>query len=73
MSQRESRVVVLFEDKAHKSFLLERVERLKLTPVRFELCRDSTGVLRNLGPEVRALRARNYQITAARAELARVQ
>lgn len=61
MSPREVRVVILFEDKAHKSFLIKLVDRLKLTPVRFEPCRDSTGVLRSLGPEVSALRAKNYQ------------
>jgi hypothetical protein len=61
MSRREVRVVVLFEDKAHKSFMMRLVDRLKLTPVRFEPCRDSTGVLRSLGPEVNALRAKSYQ------------
>jgi hypothetical protein len=61
MSRPEARVVVLYEDKAHGSFLRRLVERLNLTPVRFQLCRDSTGVLRSLGQEVNALRSKNYQ------------
>lgn len=61
MPRGEVRVVVLFEDKAHRSFLMRLVEHLGLKPVRYEPCRDSTGVLRKLGPEVKAFRVKNYQ------------
>jgi hypothetical protein len=61
MSRGEVRVIVLFEDKAHRSFMMRLVDRLALTPVRYVPCRDSTGVLRSLGEEVNALRAKNYQ------------
>lgn len=61
MSRPEARVVVLFEGKADKSFLTRLVERLRLTPVRFENCHNNAGVLRRLVEEVDSLRARNFQ------------
>jgi hypothetical protein len=61
MPRREVRVVVLYEDKAHDSFLRKLVKNLRLEPVRFEKCVDSTGVLRRLATEVDALRAEKHQ------------
>lgn len=61
MARREVRVVVLYEDRAHDSFLRRLVKKLQLEPVRFEKCGDSTGVLRSLGREVDALRAEKHQ------------
>jgi len=61
MPRPEVRIVVLYEDRAHDSFLRKLVKKLHLDPVRFEKCRDSTGVLRSLGREIDALRAEKHQ------------
>ncbi|HVJ90997.1 MAG TPA: hypothetical protein VM580_14435 [Labilithrix sp.] len=58
---REVRVVVLFEDSAHSKFIRRLVARLKLVPVRFIPCRDSTGVLRAMVDEVNVLREKRHQ------------
>lgn len=61
MSRPEVRVVVVYEDDAHHSFMRRLVERLNLNPVRYERCVDSTGVLNRLRLEVTALRAKKHQ------------
>jgi len=61
MSRPEVRVIVIYEDRAHDSFLRKLVKKLRLEPVRFEKCGDSTGVLRRLGREVDALRSEKHQ------------
>lgn len=61
MSRDEVRIVVLYEDKAHDSFLRRLVKHLGLRPVRFEKCGDSSSVLARLGREVSELRAKKYQ------------
>jgi hypothetical protein len=61
MRRADVRVVVLYEDKEQKCFLLRLAERLHLDPVRWRHCRNNVGVLQSLGEEVDALRGRNYQ------------
>lgn len=61
MSRPEVRVVVLYEDNEHHSFLRRLVHVLGLKPVRFERCVDSSGVLRALAREVDVLRQRKHQ------------
>lgn len=62
MSRPEVRLVVLYEDRAHDSFLRRF---FKKHPghgrVRFERCVDSSGVLKRLGAEVDALRSQKHQ------------
>ncbi|WP_437785726.1 hypothetical protein [Sorangium sp. So ce1097] len=61
MSRPEVRLVVLYEDRVHDSFLRRF---FKKHPghgrVRFEKCVDSSGVLKRLGAEVDALRSQKH-------------
>jgi hypothetical protein len=61
MSRPEARVIVLYEDNTHDSFMRRLVERLRWKPVRFVRCGDSAGVLKSLGREVDGLRERRDQ------------
>lgn len=61
MARPEVRVLVLYEDAAHESFMRRLVERLKLKPVRFVNGRNCHGVLGSLGKELDALRAKKHQ------------
>lgn len=56
MARDEVRVVVLFEDAAHRSFLTRLVDHLGLRPVRFVLCVDCNGVMRQFAAELAAMR-----------------
>ncbi|WP_437960633.1 hypothetical protein WME76_13950 [Sorangium sp. So ce119] len=62
MPHPEVRLIVLYEDRAHDSFLRRF---FKKHPghgrVRFEKCVDSSGVLKRLGAEVDALRSQKHQ------------
>jgi hypothetical protein len=61
MRHREVRTVILHEDQAQRSFLRHLVKRLGINPERYVPCRNNVGVLQQLGQEVDALRARNFQ------------
>ncbi|WP_437563490.1 hypothetical protein [Sorangium sp. So ce542] len=62
MSRPEVRLVVLYEDKVHDSFLRRLFKkRPGHGRVRFEKCVDSSGVLGRLGREVDALRSQKHQ------------
>lgn len=61
MSRPDVRVVVLYEDEVHDSFLRKLVKHLRIEPVRFQKCGDSTGVLLRVGSEVDALRSQKHQ------------
>ncbi len=62
MPRDEVRVIVLFEDAAQRSFLYRLVEHLGLKPVRYVLCVDCTGVLRQFELELAETRPRmRYQ------------
>jgi len=61
MSRREVRVVILYEDKVHDSFLRRLVDQLGLRPVRYQKCGDAVRVLKSIGAEVDALRAKKDQ------------